>query len=141
MTFWKCFYHLVWGTKQREPTIDGERAETLMEMIWGIAREEGALVHAIGTMPDHVHVAISIPPRVAIAHVVSRLKGSTSHRFGHDANAATWSGWQAEYGVISITEKALPNVVDYIRNQPGRHAKQELYMGLERMEAPYPRNP
>jgi putative transposase len=135
------FYHLVWGTKQRLPAIDEERAAVLMEMIPGIAREEGALVHAIGTMPDHVHVAISIPPRVAIAQVVSRLKGSTSHRFGHDDREDTWTGWQAEYGVISLTEKSLPHVVEYVRNQPQRHAKQELYMGLEQTEAPYPRNP
>lgn len=111
-----------------------------METIPGIAREEGAIVHAIGTMPDHVHVAISIPPRVAIAQVVSRLKGSTSYRFGHDARSETWPGWQAEYGVITITEKVLPDVVDYIRSQPRRHANQELYMGYEQMEAPYPHN-
>lgn len=112
-----------------------------MEMIPGIARQEGALVHAVGIMPDHVHVAISIPPRVAIAQVVSRIKGSTSHRFGHAERAETWHGWQAEYGVISLTEKSLPRVVEYVRNQPQRHATHEIYSGLEQMEAPYPRNP
>jgi len=109
-------------------------------MIPGIAREEGALVHATGTMPDHVHVAVSIPPRVAIAHVVMRIKGSTSHLFNHDAEAETWHGWQAEYGVVSLSEKALPQVVEYVRNQPQRHAGNELYAGLEQMEALYPHN-
>ena len=98
-------------------------------------------MHAIGTMPDHVHVAISIPPRVAIAQVVSRLKGSTSYRFGHDDRKESWTGWQAEYGVISITEKVLPDVVEYVRNQPQRHANQEIYLGLEQMEMPYPHDP
>ncbi|MCA9861165.1 MAG: IS200/IS605 family transposase [Thermomicrobiales bacterium] len=137
MTYWRCFYHLVWGTKRRVPSIDEERADVLMAMIPGIAREEGALVHAIGIMPDHVHVAISIPPRVSVAQVVSRLKGSTSHRFGHDERSESWFGWQAEYGVMSLTEKALPTVVDYVRSQPQRHAGQELYLGLEQMEVPY----
>lgn len=141
MSYWRLFYHLVWATKQRLPAIDDARSAVLMEMIPGIAREEGALIHAIGTMPDHVQVAISIPPRVAIAQVVSRIKGSTSHRFGHDERADTWNGWQAEYGVISLTEKSLPRVVEYVRNQPQRHANNEIFSGLEQMEAPYPHNP
>lgn len=141
MSYWKLFYHLVWGTKQRLPMIDEQRAAILMEMIPGIAREEGALVHAIGTMPDHVHVAISIPPRVAIAHVAMRLKGATSHRLNHDPRAESWHGWQAEYGVISLSEKALPQVVEYVQNQSQRHAGNELHSGLEQMEAPYPHTP
>lgn len=141
MSYWRLFYHLVWATKQRLPEIDDARSAVLMEMIPGIAREDGAMVHAIGTMPDHVHVAISIPPRVAIAQVVSRVKGSTSHRFGHDDRAETWHGWQAEYGVISLTEKSLPRVVEYVRNQSQRHANNEIYFGLEQMERPYPHNP
>jgi putative transposase len=76
MTYWQLYYHLIWATKQRLPVIDDRMEEILARAIPGIAREDGALSHAIGVMPDHVHVAISIPPKHSVAAVVNRIKGS-----------------------------------------------------------------
>ena len=49
-------------------------------------------------MPDHIHVAISISPTIAVAEFVRLTKGSTSHFLNKDAAAARlgWFGWQAE---------------------------------------------
>jgi REP element-mobilizing transposase RayT len=34
--------------------------------------------HAVGCMPDHIHVAVSIPPKVALSDLVRRMKGASS---------------------------------------------------------------
>ena len=39
--------------------------------------------------------------------------------------------WQSEYGVLSFGERNLADVVDYVNNQPARHAENRLWRPLE----------
>ncbi len=86
---------------------------------------------ALGFMPDHVHLVASIPPRLAIADFVGRLKGASSYAANGIPREARFA-WQAEYGILSFGEKALPTVVDCVRNQPARHASSNIWPTLER---------
>lgn len=136
MTYWRLYYHVVWSTKHRLPVID-ERIETiLLRAIPGIARETGCLTHAVGIMPEHVHLAVSIPPRVAVADAIKTIKGSSSHLLNHERadSSGTWQGWQNEYGAISFTEKALPTVIEYVTHQDAHHAAGTIIAGFEREE-------
>jgi putative transposase len=78
MTYWRAYYHLVWSTKYREATITPERMAMLQKAFRVVARDKGAYTHAVGGMPDHVHVAVSIPPSVAVSAYVQWPKGSSS---------------------------------------------------------------
>jgi len=91
--------------------------------VQGTLKTMNGRVYAIGFMPDHVHVAVSIPPSLAIADVVGRLKGASSHAVNQEHPFA----WQAEYGVLSSGEKSLPDVVAYAENQKARHAESRLW--------------
>jgi len=85
-------------------------------------------------MPDHVHLAVSIPPSLAVATVVARLKGSSSHLINHaESKGDQTFVWQPEYGVVSFGEKQLPDVVAYIEHQPERHASRRLWDRVERI--------
>src|SRR5690348_14685430 len=99
MPYWRLFYHLVWATKGRAPVIDEEVEREIRWSIGATAREEGAIVHAVGVMPDHIHVAVSIPPGKAIGPFVGRLKGATSHKINHRPGAPKGAFvWQQDYG-------------------------------------------
>src|SRR5687768_6883724 len=79
MPYWRLHYHLVWATQHREPLID-EETRTIVERSLRLSIDDlGLICHAIGFMPDHLHVAASIPPRHAVAEVLKRLKGTSSH--------------------------------------------------------------
>jgi putative transposase len=135
VTYWRLFYHVIWGTKNRLPVIDADREAVLRRALPGMARRDEALVHAIGIMPDHVHVVLSIPPRVTVSSVVNRLKGASSHLLGQDGHAAdseAWPGWQAEYGVLSFAESNLESLVEYAVHQRERHTQRDLRDKLER---------
>jgi len=100
--------------------IDANREAVLRRALPGLARKEEAMVHAIGVMPDHVHVVVSIPPKVAISKVVNRLKGSSRRLLGHDEQAASgepWIRWQSEYGLLSFAESNLKAVVAYVTHK------------------------
>ncbi|MBA3414256.1 MAG: transposase [Chloroflexia bacterium] len=89
-------------------------------------------------MPDHVHVAASIPPALSVAEVVRRWKGSSSHLISTERTRSKQSealfAWQAEYGVVSFGAKALADVVAYVENQRQRHSDQEVWTGLEKTD-------
>ena len=138
MPCWRLFYHLIWATRGRVPVLEGEAARMAERSIRATAHEQSVLVHTVRIMPDHVHVAVSIPPSLAVAAFVGRLKGTASHLLNH-ANGRTDPGafaWQAEYGAFSFGEKALPDVVAYVENQPARHATNRLWPALERWAEP-----
>ena len=67
MSYWRTFYHLVWATKNREAWITSERMAMLQQAFRVVARDQGAYTHAVGGMPDHVHVAVSIPPTISVS--------------------------------------------------------------------------
>jgi REP element-mobilizing transposase RayT len=133
------FYHVVWGTRRREALIDDGRADVIERSIRATSHDLDAVVHAVGFMPDHVHVAVSVPPRHAIAAAVRQLKGESSHLVNHSAgaNGTDCFAWQPEYGVVSFSERSLDHVVAYVRSQRERHACSNLWEIYEIVERPY----
>jgi REP-associated tyrosine transposase len=135
--FWRLHYHVVWTTRYRQPTINRSRASVLEGSLVETARELGLKIHAMGIMPDHVHMAISVPPRLALSEVVRRLKGRSSHLLARriDADGA-WQGWQAEYGAMSFGERSMEGIVRYVRDQETHHAADEVWPTFETIVDP-----
>ena len=120
MPYWRLFYHVVWATTGRAPIIDAAREETIRRSIRTTCAEHGAPVHAIGVMPDHIHLAVSIPPRVALSAFLHAIKGSSSHLVNHvgaDEGRETF-GWQPEYGILSFGERSPPTSSRTSRTRP-----------------------
>ena len=135
-SYWRLYYHLIWSTKGREPVIDIDRETILRRSVQASCTTLEVRCHAVGVMPDHVHVAVSIPPKVAVSDAVAAIKGSSSHAL-KQANAASdreWLGWQAEFGVLSFGERSLPTVIAYVLGQAEHHARGTLFPGLERID-------
>jgi putative transposase len=133
MPYARLYYHVIWATKGRRQLIDADVGRILDVAVRAACRDVESQVFAFGFMPDHVHLAASIPPRHAISAVIGRIKGASSHA----VNAAQSErrepfAWQAEYGVLSFGQRALGDVVAYVNNQPDRHANNQIFAALER---------
>ncbi len=136
LPYWRFFYHLVWATQSRLPLI-GDQEETLIRRSLELTIVDLDLIpHAVGTMPDHVHVVVSIPPKIAVAEVLKRMKGASSHAVNQAERLPDSSrfGWQSEYGALTFGEKALASVINYVRHQAERHATNKTWPQLERIE-------
>lgn len=138
MPYWRLHYHLIWTTKGREPFIDDPVGAAIERSVRGTCDEPGVQLFAIGMMPDHVHLVVSIPPRLPIADLIGRTKGASSCAAnGPDLGVrASRSAWQGEYSVLSFGEKAMPLVLEYGQNQPAPHAANNLWAQLERTTDP-----
>jgi hypothetical protein len=80
-------------------------------------------------MPDHIHLAISVPPKIAISEFVRLIKGNSSHFVNHSLKESVQGSfaWQSEYGVITFGGRSLKSVVAYVENQAQHHANDDLW--------------
>jgi REP-associated tyrosine transposase len=131
MSYWRLFYHAVWSTKDRQPLIDPSWEKELYGYLWGKATALECIPHAINGMPDHLHISLSIPPRLAVAEVIGQLKGASSHHL-NERHPGIGFAWQGEYSVFSLSESALNKVVRYVKAQKQHHSESTIIEILEK---------
>jgi len=131
MAFWRLYCHLVWATKQREHLIQPEIESRLYGYIVNKAAELGVYVYAMGGWYDHVHLVVSIPPKHAVAYIVQRLKGASSHDLNHAGGLDYSFGWQRGYGALSLGERQRPSAEAYVSGQKQHHECQTTNPWLE----------
>jgi len=130
--------HITWHTKDSSPLLTPNvESLTHREIHERIIHTPGVYGHAIGGTETHVHLAITIPPTLAISEFVGQLKGASSHeineRMGMHGKTLQW---QAGYGVGSFGTAHLDWVVRYIENQREHHT---MGTTIERLERVAPR--
>jgi putative transposase len=131
MPYWQLYYHLVWSTRKREPILLPDLEPGLYSCLRGKAISLDGTVHAIGGVEDHVHVVVSIPPRIAVAAFVGQLKGASSHWVNYLSGYPAHLAWQEGYGAFSFGRRALRFVVRYALEQRQHHATGRLIPILE----------
>ena len=77
-TRWDCKYHVVFIPKRRKKTIFGALRKHLGEVFRELARHKESEVVEGHVRPDHVHMCISIPPKIAVSNVVGYIKGKSA---------------------------------------------------------------
>ncbi len=133
MALWRLYYHVVWATKERHPFITTNVEPLLYGYIGTKVKESGCLLHAIGGIEDHIHLVVSIPPKLSIADFVKNIKGSSAHYLNHETSKPTSNfSWQFGYGVFSMGSKQLDEAVAYVLNQKAHHGNGSLITALER---------
>ena len=77
-TKWMCKYHIVFTPKYRRKAIYGQYREDLKEIIKILCKYKGVEIIEGHMMPDHVHLLLSIPPRIAVSDFMGYLKGKSA---------------------------------------------------------------
>ena len=133
MAFWKLYYHLVWGTKNKQPLITPKTEPRLYSFLVTRAAEMGLFVYQVNGWLDHVHLILAIPPKHAVSAVVKILKGSSSHYMNAHGLSDEYFAWQRGYGALSLGEKQRPFAEAYVINQKQHHEQQTTNSWLERL--------
>ena len=134
MTYWRLHYHLIWSTHNREPSLTPEREKVFYGVIYGKAKELDLKIHAAGNIEDHIHVVISIPPKIAVADCVRHLKGASAFAINHMDESDGQFKWQAGYGALSVGERSLETVMEYAARQKEHHKELTTIDVYERMD-------
>lgn len=131
MPYAKLYYHFIWATKGRLWLIDHALEPDLYRAIAAKVQQMDGFIHAVGGVQDHIHLAASIPPKLAPAFFIGEVKGNASHFINHVIKPNLAFYWQDEYGVLTFGEKNLPAVVRYIHNQKKHHADGTIVPAME----------
>ncbi len=120
-TQWECKYHIVFIPKYRKKVLFGAIRREVGPVLRDLARHRESWVEEGHTMPDHVHLLLSIPPKYSVAQVVGYLKGKSAIHIartyrGRDRNFTGESFWARGYFVSTVGRDEV-KIREYIRNQ------------------------
>jgi putative transposase len=132
--YWELFYHFVWRTKDSAPMLT-PAVEPLVDkyLTHRVLETPESIVHAVGGVEDHRHLAVSLPPTVELATWIGQLKGASAHQINHGPCGLGTLAWQTGYGVVTFGKRDLPWVINYIKNQREHHAAGRDVDRLERI--------
>lgn len=77
-TKWVCKYHIVFTPKYRRKAIYGQYREDLREIIKTLCTYKGVEIIEGHMMLDHVHLLVSIPPKISVSSFMGYLKGKSA---------------------------------------------------------------
>ena len=120
-TKWMCKYRIVLCPKYRRKAIYNQYREDLGEILRNLCQWKGVEIIEGHLMPDHVHMLVSIPPKMSVSSFMGYLKGKSSlmifekhgnlkYKFG---NRKFW----AEGYYVSTVGLNEATIAEYIREQ------------------------
>ena len=118
--------HCVFSTKERKPLITPELQTRLFPYIGGIARKNKMKLISAGGVEDHVHLLISLPKTLDIAHAMQLIKGGSSKWIHEEFADHRLFEWQEGYGAFSIGISEVERTVKYINNQAEHHKRKDF---------------
>ena len=120
-TTWKCKYHIVFAPKYRRQVIYGKIKGDIGQIIRKLCEWKGVEIIEAEACPDHIHMLVSIPPKISVSSFMGYLKGKSSLMiFDKHANLKYRYGnrefWCRGYYVDTVgrNKKAIE---EHIRNQ------------------------
>lgn len=134
MSFWVFYYHIIWATHERQPLLSPAHEQIIRQVIVNKSYMLSCPLMALNMVADHVHLVVSIPPKIAVNKYIADIKGATSHEINLVLQPDNRFRWQTGYGALTFGERALELVVAYIQNQKQHHADQSVITYLERIE-------
>ena len=73
-----CKYHIVFTPKYRRKVIYNQYRSSLGEIFHRLCSYKGVEIIEGHLMPDHVHMLVSIPPRISVSSFMGYLKGKSA---------------------------------------------------------------
>ena len=74
---YRCTYHIVWTPKYRYRILDGLVKELLSKDIGILLEWKGCELKEMNIQRDHIHLIVSVPPKLSISKLMGILKGKS----------------------------------------------------------------
>ena len=118
---WMCKYHIVFTPKYRRKIIYNQYKADIRDIIKQLCSYKGVEIIEGHLMPDHIHMLVSIPPKISVSSFMGYLKGKSALMiFDKHANLKYKYGnrhfWCRGYYVDTVG-RYEGAIKEYIRNQ------------------------
>jgi putative transposase len=77
-TKWRCKYHIVFAPKYRRRIIYGKLRGDIGKILRQLCLRKNVEILEANACIDHIHMLVSIPPKLSVAEFMGYLKGKSS---------------------------------------------------------------
>jgi len=116
-------YQLVFGTKYRRKNMTKKNRHIVYGKMYFTLKRFGCHVYRINGVADHVHIVMSVPPKVCISDVIREVKSTSSLLIRQKNLFEDWVGWQRGYFLASYSAEARHALIEYVKRQEIHHGE------------------
>ena len=118
---WNCKYHIVFAPKYRRKVFYGEKAVSIGKILRQLCEWKGVKIIEAELCPDHVHMLVEIPPKIAVSSFMGYLKGKSSlmmyQKYGNLKFAYRNREFWCKGYYVDTVGKNTKAIKEYIANQ------------------------
>jgi len=120
-TRWKCQYHIVFIPRYRKKVLFGKIKAEVQDIIRTLCRYKKVEIVSGAVCSDHIHLCLSIPPKLSVSDFMGYLKGKSAlmiyDRHPELGNKWDRSFWARGYYVSTIGNVDEETIKKYIKEQ------------------------
>ena len=120
-TKWNCKYHIVFAPKYRRKVFYSQKKREIGKILRQLCEWKGVKILEAEVCPDHIHMLVEIPPKMAVSSFMGYLKGRSAviiheRHANLKYNYGNRSFWARGYYVstVCLNQKTIEK---YIREQ------------------------
>ena len=134
---YRCTYHIVWTPKYRYRVLEGLVKELLSNDIPMLLEWKECELIEMNIQKDHIHLIVSVPPKISISTLMGTLKGKTAinllKSYPQLKTKPYWGNhfWSKGYCVdtIGLDEDKIRKYEEYQEDQVRLEEQQRLDFG------------
>ena len=138
-TKWNCKYHIVFAPKYRRKVFFGEKRMEIREILRQLCKWKNVEIIEGEVCPDHIHLLLSIPPKLSVSGFMGYLKGKSSlmifQRWGNMKFAYRNREFWCRGYCVDTAGKNTAAIKEYIAKQLEEDRK------IDQLSIPDPRDP
>ena len=128
-TRWNCQYHIVFIPKYRKKVMYGKVRADMREILRTLCKYKKVEIIEGAVCKDHVHLCVSIPPKLCISDFMGYLKGKSALMI-HDKYPEMGSKWNREFWARGYYVSTIGNINEeairkYISEQEEESKKED----------------
>ena len=120
-TKWNCKYHVVFAPKYRRKVFFQEKRTDIRDILRTLCEWKGVEIIEGEICPDHVHLLLSIPPKMSVSTFMGYLKGKSSlmifQKYGNMKFAYRNREFWCKGYYVDTVGKDTAAIKNYIANQ------------------------
>ena len=120
-TKWNCKYHIVFAPKYRRQVFYRQKKEVVGKILRQLCEWKGVEIIAAEVCPDHIHMLVAIPPKMAVSSFMGYLKGKSSTMLYEQFGELKYKYRNREFWCrgyyVDTTGKNTNRIAEYIKNQ------------------------
>ena len=122
---WNCKYHIVFAPKYRRSVFYGEKKEAIGKILRQLCEWKVVNIIEAEACPDHIHMLVEIPPKIAVSSFMGYLKGKSATMIYEQFPELKYKYRNREFWCkgyyVDTAGKNVHRIQEYIKHQIDEH--------------------